>query len=454
MTFKLKGYNELKAHFKETVGIILRKYEVESIEELEEPRLSQIKFINYTIEHFDKKLSTGSRQEKLDKYAEASRTLNGAMFLVSTQITESLGKLQRKSLLRDRLDLAMGITAENQPTPFDLNKCQEELNKFFNLIFNNEDSRQGLNPKNDLQYIPLDVLIGLMKRSYELEEQSHKAEIATFAAGAQTVVQATNFSTKPIPPELIAPFTDWPSLQAELQQLKSAELADKNEADVDFLSKERASQFLFLKAVNESFIPPKGVVIKDTQEVQAHKNDIKVVVLAGAMCLVREQIGREYSLPPLFPNDIPESIFQYGSVTHRGLTQTLKSNSISPENVEALMHMLNDYIMFMTTEPKKHREEHLFSKIKDFSLPGVVDLILSTITVCRKMALDRAVDTYKLVLAKAEQERLAKEKPTEPESVGIAGALKVMLWGTPKPKEEKPKAETTEEKTATTSTAP
>lgn len=442
MTFELKGYNELKAHFKETVEIILKKYKIKSsIEELIEPRRSQVKFINYTIESLDARIEETNHSNMPRVLAEAARTLNGAMLLVSAQVTESLGTIQRNSLLRDRLNLGMGITDENIPTNFDLNKCYEELNKFFKLIFVEKNSRKGLKAEHDLQYIPLDMLVGLMKRSYELEELSHKNALADFALDGKAVINPRNFKTAPVAASIIAPFTNWETLQSALQQLETDELGAKNVADISLLSKERAAQFSFLKTLVKNL---------NTLFPETTKDSLKTAILAGAMCIVREQIGqKEYSKTALSHDDISSSII------HTGLSKILNSKETSPENIEALLHVANDFIMFMTTEPKKYKAKHLFSDIKDFSLPGILELVQSTITNCRKTALDRVVTAYKLLEAeKAEAERLAKEetesatKKAEPTT--ILGMLGSMIWATPKPKVVEKSTVAEEQITATT----
>ncbi|RUR10992.1 hypothetical protein [Legionella sp. km772] len=443
MTFELKGYNELKAHFAETVEIIKKKYsteaiKIESLEQLTEPRRSQLKFIEYTIESLDTRLDATKPINKPRVLEEATRTLNGAMLLVSTQITENLGPIQRNSLLRDRLNLGMGITAEHAPSHFDLTKCYEELNKFFKLVFVERNSRKGLKAEHDLQYIPLDTLVALMKRSYELEELSNKNALAEYAPGGKAAILAKNFKTEAVPAAVTATFTDWDTIQEALQQLMTDELGDKNVAEINLLSKERAAQFNFLMTI-----------VKNLNALSVESGR-KIAILAGAMCIVREQIGqREYSKPALSHDDIP------GSLVHTGLTRILKAKETSPENIEVLLRAANDYIMFMTTEPKKLKEKHIFSDIKDFSLVGILELIQSTITVCRKTALDREVAAYKRLAAeKAEAERLAKEetdsatKPTA-STGGLAGLLGAMIWGTPKPKSvEKTKVEAEKEKAA------
>lgn len=439
MTFKLKGYNELKAHFAETVEIIVKKYKVESIEELIEPRRSQVKFINYIIESLDTRLESTNHTQVAKVLDEASRILNGAMLLVGTQVTESLGTIQRNSLLRDRLHLGIGIKEDAIPTPFDLNECHKELNKFLKLVFVDRNSRKGLKAEHDLQYVDLDALVSLMKRNYELEELTHKNMIAEYPMGGKLAIVARNFKTDPFPKSLVEPFTNWATLQEALQQLETDELADKNVADISLLSKERAAQFNFLKALVHSL---------NTQFPETGKDNVKTAILAGAMCIVREQIGqREYSKAALSHSDITSSII------HTGLSTILKSKENSPENIEALLRVANDYIMFMTTEPKKFKDKHILSEIKSFALPDILELIQSTIKSCRTTALDRVVTAHKLILAeKAEAERIAKAKEeTEvvaPTSgvMGLLGTIGTTLFGSSKPKAvEKAKVDVVDE---------
>ena len=433
MTFILKGYAELRDHFQETVNIVKKKYKALNVEALEEPRKSQINTIQYIIEQIDSLISGMTSKtpkaskiqlERLNK--EVTLYLNGAMLLISTQITENLGLIERNSLLRDRLNLGLGIKEDSIPTSAQLNECYKALNKFFKSIFIENDSRKGLKERSKLLYVPLDTITALINRSYELEAQTQNDVLSTYTLSAVEIEpDVSHFKPIPVAASVTSPFTDWATLQKALNDLKEEELGDKNRADIKLLSKERAAQFAFLKALTDKL---------NTLYPGSEQEAAKIAILAGAMCIVREQISQtEYSREAITPADIPSSLLVNGPVTHNGLSAILKFKDSSPENIEALLHAANDFIMFACTEPNKFKTKHAFSDIKDFDLAEILKLTQTTMKSCRVNALAHAVAVRKLdEVNKAEAARLAKEdlegtKKPEP-SLGITGLLGAMLF--------------------------
>jgi hypothetical protein len=396
----LKDYSELKAHFNETKQILLLRNKKESIEELESTRRNQIKFINYIIDDFDRKIRDNLDSKKAAKpqfknvlpdealIKEATSTLYGAMSLISTIITKELntavsntittltaGTLERNSMLRDRLDLAMGISEAEKPANHQYNKFYKKLNQYFKRIFIDEDSRKGINPEHHLQYIHTDSLISFIRKSYKEEELYHNKALEDLEIESNPT-EAGSYKTNKadkLQSHILDSFVSWGELKSDFDQLIIAELGRKNVADISMLNKDRALQLGFLKTLEKTLTEIPTVGIKEPE---------KIAIFAGAMHIVKEQISIEYSNNTL-------SRDESRSLIHSGLTEILK-DSKNPEDIEALVQATHHYIKFMTTGSHKIRINHMFSEIHDFSLTAILELSAKIIKNCRITALEAA----------------------------------------------------------------
>ncbi len=435
MTLILKGYAELKKDLEKAIAVELKKYRIETVEQLtDSDRRNQIIFLQYIIGILDKRNLPP---------AESTNILYGAMSLISTTIDNSLGLpiignsipiLSQESLFRNGLNVAMGIDV-NQPSNSQLKQFYSSLNQFLLLLFNNNDSRNGYNPTNELQFVPLDHLMNFVKTSYELEEAAQNNAIADYQivdtpvkASYEAPVKSNNSAAKKTSnststqaqiqaPQLLQHF-NWEDLLRALNQLEISELANQNKADIKSLPAERAKQFLFLKKLSEKL-----------NTLSPHLNEsTRKSSLIGAMWVVREQIGqKEYSKTPLNKEDV-------NSLTHSTLTTILEAKTSSPQDIEFVLRSIHHFLLAVTAaEPEKFKSTHLFSDIDNFSLPNVLELIQKTIKTCRINALEKAIDDYK-----ATQKNAKKA-----DNSGIMNTLSQRLWGVKieKAKESAPQAE-------------
>lgn len=423
MTLVLKGYDELKQHFADTISILLTRNKKESIEQLEPTRRHQVKFIRDTIVELDKTIERNRDKKSRDippaLLQQTTAALYGAMLVISKDITETLSTMQG-STLRDRLNDALGA----EPSPEQGVLFYKSLNRVLKNIFIERESNKGINPEHFLRFIPLDTLRALMKKSHALEEAAINATVAglvpngeaTTNAEAPYKIEKTTTSYDP------ATIHQWEQLKAAFDKLIIDELAAKNKASVSNLSnKNRVIQLSFLQRVaNElAAIPQSKISSTD-----------KTAILAGALYLVRECIGQEYRYPILSTEDIP------GSIVHTGLSQILNVKAAKPEDIEVFVAAVNRFMLTMIADlgtepkaaPKYKRATHLFSAIPGFSTEQFMELAQSIIRTCRNQALDIA---YQKTLAVPELAVTA----TRPESVvgTVTGMVSTLFFGGKQP---------------------
>lgn len=409
MTFILKDYNALIERFEETIKLILLRDKKETVEQLDNPRRDQIKFLQYIVSDIRTELARPkTRSPSLDAgyHSNITNVLYGAMSLISTIITDSV---YRGSTLRDSLDFGMGINTKEKPSNAQYRECYAQLNYYLNRIFINKDSRLGIRKDHSLRYIPEETIIEFVKKSYELEASYEKKTLDTYAIDGNSVTSITDYrKTKKIPDNLLTINNDWETLKAQLASLIRQELADKDLADISLLPKERAAQLGFLHTIAKTLPTTKVTPIERT------------AILAGAMHIIREQIGQEYGLALLDKRDT-SSVLQAGSVIHAGLTVILDAKNNSPENIEALVQAANHFIMAVTTVSDKFRAQHLFSTMAHSDLLSLLTLSQNIIKTCRLVALDAAV--------KRASEAMETDAATKKPAYGIANALGTMLFG-------------------------
>jgi len=411
MTFTLQDYNQLKKKYYDTKVAVLSKHEKDSIELLKADRREPMKFIEYVIEELDKQIKK-QVETPPKKYHHKTIPINqreiltAAMHLMSTVITSrlSLSSLSLDSLLRNRLDTDLEITADNIPGNVISYELYRKLNQFLRIVFNDKDSRNGIDPNNPLRYIDQDTLIIYIKRSYELEEEYYKMAVADLGTAGKELRADSYRVTEPILASTLSDLPNFETLNEELNSLELKEQGKKSVTKIEELSAERVAQLQFLNKLREHL---KTIPIKESD---------KIAILAGAMYIVREQIGRTYS-----STREPLSNADNGSVIHTGLTKILNAKTNSPENIQDLVRATLHYMTHATLDGVEQiRSRHIFSDIPGFSVQAVLSLSKNMVKTCRLKALDTAVGAYKIALA--EQQTSEKEK-TGASASGFTGLL-------------------------------
>lgn len=430
MTLALKDFEFLKQQFKDCVQFVFNREGKDKIADLPPLRRDQLQFLSSVFTEVESRIEKEKSQAATEKRTPALKpyinVLYGAMCVINQDITNHLSKGQG-SRVRDRLNIAMGITKTETPDTAQYIDFYKSLNQFINLIYVGNDSRNKLNKEHALQTIPLEKLMKFANLSYFLEEQARKTATAKLANGGASTVNASTYRVeKLISAPLVAKFESFKDLKEALHQLNLVETAHKDKADISEIDdKNRAIQLQFLNKIAQSL------------DAKIWMNDVeKTAILAGSMYIVRGQIFREYGYEPLDNVDLVASYIRSGSVVHTNLTKILDAKNESVENIELLITAANQYINYMTVElkavPKKEpiptvRTNHIFSTIKDFSLSTLFDLAQYMIRSCRSIALDRCVTEMKKEIEAA--------KPKDTKSASMFGSW-ASWWTKPEPNVE------------------
>jgi hypothetical protein len=411
MTFTLKDYNELSRNLHQGIQKLLDRDGKKTAEDLEPPRRNQVKFLQY----LSTKLGIAI-QRNTTHAPNAYLVLYGAMSLTSTMIADQLTFIHRHSLLMDGLNAAMGITDKEKPSTLQYKDMYSKLNKFLKHIFSTRDSSQGISSNTGVPFVDLDALEGMMHKGYELEEFYQNAALNDYTLNDNP---ADPFRTEKIPADAlelaVAPLQSWVELNNAMIELCDTELQDKCVASIHELSKNRAFQLNFLHTIADAL---KAIPLGHMTKAE------RTAILAGAMHLVREQIGQiEYQASPLSADSISRSVI------HTGLTKLLGAKTTSPQHIETLVQMTTKFMISMTTESQKNKVDHVFSKIKDFSLAALVELAQKIIKTCRSVELSAEVSGSKAVRKAIEEKAKSQNQPTPPAST-ITGMLGSLFFGT------------------------
>ncbi|PJD96008.1 MAG: hypothetical protein CK426_06095 [Legionella sp.] len=389
MTFNLKDYNELKNNYSQTISIMLERDNKKSINELSSPRKEQLLFLQDVIKELDERLRTpattgktkhrgnnaeGQRILAILRY-DMAQVLYGAMSLMVTLITNDLTIMHTGSLLRSRLLVDMGITATQKPSELQYKNCYRYLNHFLSLLFNENDSSNGINRNHSLQNCDVKFLVKLMRESHEQERNYFKSDLDLFTDNGEAWNDSMGAHFNRGNPSI--PF-EWNALKRELGQLKTEELARKNVAEFTLLNPVRACQLQFLEQIMET--------LNSLSELRM-PSSMKAAILAGAMHIVRGQISQEYGNGLLNFTDT-------SSLVHNRLNSLL-NHAVKPEQIELLVNAAQHFILFLTTEAQQIRGEHPLSKIDGFSLINTLKLSQDILYETRIEGLNIAYKRYK-----------------------------------------------------------
>jgi hypothetical protein len=295
----------------------------------------------------------------------------------------------------------MGINTEASPSYSEYVDFYHSFNQFTNLIFENNDSRQGLKSDNALKKIPGEKLVALTMLGYQLEETAQTNFVKNLPKdGKSKLPKITDFALKPLTNKsLVEQFGTFKELQGTLHELETSELAKKNKGNVKLLANPaRATQFQFLKTISKA--------VQDS----LLSDDDKLAVLVGAMYIVRGQIAAEYKKIPLYKKPFE------ASVTHKGLTKILTSTEECYEDMGVFLEAANQFIRFQTIEnlnienkAPTVRAKHMFSDIAGFDLTANLSLIQKMLHDSKELALNTCLDVVK-----------KQQEASQPKSSGLS----------------------------------
>ncbi|KTD45155.1 hypothetical protein [Legionella quateirensis] len=439
MTLALKDFDELKRLFDDCVAFVLKRENKDSIAALPSRRRDELQFLRTIFHELGTQITSAKSNDKRAVVARSVDIVYAAMNVIVADIDRSKAAYESSGRVKDRLNIAMGISAEHQASPDQLAKFYKSLNQFMNQIYVDHDSRKGFKKDHILQSVPVDKLVKFAKIGYEFEEAAQNNVNNSLVVGEKAKADGAWYKpTKEVPESIVAPFKTFADLKEELHQLIIAETADKNASDVSSLDENRALQLQFLDSLAISLSGPKAAGIKETE---------KTAILAGAMYLVRGHIAKEYGLEPLSNEDIKATLLRNGSVVHTELTKTLNAKATPVQDIEVLITAANQYIRHMTVQNVESKgsikPEHIFSTIKDFLLNPILSMAQQMIRSCR----DKAIDHCVVELNK----EIELSKPKEASSSYVSS---IYNWWkkTPKVQEEEEDLEDQNEQKASSST--
>lgn len=408
MTFKLKEFSELKAHLDRTVDIMLKHNKKDTIDELHEPRRSELLMLvtalNDIITQINEKSAKVSSSVSGKKAASSILSdyllaYNGIMLVARQHTADLNGKLAK------RLADALGINEpKDKPTVQDFASAHVAANIYMQrALFANGDSRNGIKKDHIFSAIALEKLKELLEKSYTLEKEAQIEVIKALAVTEKS--PAIRPYSKQTPETALAVFPSWEKLTEALDTLIANELADKNVATINELDPVRAVQLDFLETLCKQ--------LKTTNLDEKEK----IAVLAGTMHLVHQQIKLEYNY------SAPEN-----SLVYNELGKLLHIETAIPQDAEALLHAANQYIRYATiaqTPNEQHgvgkaiRTKHPFASIANFDLKTVLSLFQQMICDKRVVAASKLISEALKQAAEAE-EALAKEPQASSKSWPIS----------------------------------
>lgn len=380
MDFDKLNFGELTKRFTEdTVPTYLSAEGKKSVEQLGETRRNQINFISYitaTLKGQSEASKTVTEKERKAQMQHKTTILYGAMLLIYHQINASLNPAQG-SVLRDSLKHIMDIRDE---APFDQDQyltCYKAITQFLKIVYNDNKSEQGINPKNPLQYVSLKTVEACMRLAWELEADSTKKTLADYSVSDKSTPLESYTVARQTTQEVISSFPE--DILADLNALIIQEKGDKKVATVASLSPNRAIQLGFLEKLLDA-LNTKALSIPIGE---------KKLIAAGAMHLVREQINLEYKFPLLHKNEISNSL------VHKKLTEILKTNDKQsrPEHIEQAVAAALRFIAHTTinAQEKTLKPSHMFASITGFDVRTYCNLSQDIIRTCRDQALTLAL---------------------------------------------------------------
>lgn len=398
MTLVLKDFYKLRDKFVDTVSIMVKRdgsdatsvkddiYTLpEKIKILEPKRRDEIQFLLSIFQNLEKRITDTHPKDR----KHFSNIIYGAMNVIDRDIWKNLGMFEHMdgSVLHTGMNSARGITNEIKPTPLQKVEQQRALNDYLSVLFKNRNSTNGINHEHPLSAVPLKKLVTFTLYSYKLEEEAALAEHAELKSEGKSKPLAKLIMTDRDATFAENSFGSWQKLTHDLHQAILNELAAKDVATIEALSKNhpiRAAQLNFLETLKDS-LEGKAFGLNEQE---------KIAILAGAIYLVRDQIGLEYGKEAVSLDAIP------GSKVHESFTNILKPIEELYENIELMVSKANQFIRHMTIEhvPSQDtnviREKHLFSDIANFKLSTILDLAQNMIQTCRLKAFERNVSNY------------------------------------------------------------
>lgn len=352
MTFKLKELKQIRDLIDRTINIMLTNYGKETVEELHEPRRSEILKLDAELDIIATLISRIPEQEPKSSNKKSSSSQQpsvyvptkqdylsmfyGSMLVTRIHTNDLYGKLAKG--LAKIIGLNDGVDA---PSEYDIANFHVTYNSFLQKqLFADGDSRTGLRKDHPFLAVKTEILQQLLELSYEMEKD---AQVAVVRSLITTELAGKSRPYNKVTPESALALvkssdeseTSWTKLSKALEKLISDECGGKGVGAIDELNATRSTQLAFLDQLSKTL---------DSSDLN---NNEKTAVLAGAMHLVRHEIKLSYTL--LSPT----------GVVYNSLTTILNADKVTAQDVESLLHATNHFIRHNTIVlvPKEESKE-------------------------------------------------------------------------------------------------
>lgn len=435
MAFEFKEFSELltgsRGFTTRVIPVIQEKNNVKDVVSLEDPRKSQIQFIQLIINKLNASDASAKRK---------SQILSGAMMLIINVINQEMGLTQHNSQLRDLLSECVGIDDENKPSHEQVAKSYRALTGFLSFIYVDKDPKNNLVTEYSDPKIELDTLLSFVKSSYKLDkDESIKAtrKLKT-ATTPDAGVQPSQFEASVnLPAKFKEQIKSWSELRTAVKNLINAEIAKKGAGSTKAIAGPRGIQLQFLEntldnldsivntntssasaavsagaSSNSNSSSSSNTKKKNNGKEQAQSptatastaasatsatttskiitDDQKAAILIGAMLIVRGQINGEYRHSLLSKQENTSTI-------HTKITEILDANHQSLEDIKNILSLSNNYFGFLTickaddkdiNSASVMRASHVYSKIQGFNLIDLLNQVQEMIFICRTKVLE------------------------------------------------------------------
>lgn len=401
MTFVLKKFEALKKEFNRAVTLVLDVKKVSDINDLKEPRKSELLFLQTLFTEIEKEIKISKKTTN-----EHSFILYGAMLLIIKDIEMNLskGSYIENSNLYTSLRSCMGITKDNDLNPQQLTKCYKELNLYLLPIFKQNDSSQGFAENFALQCLEMNKLVSLLTTSYDLEKKAYELEAKSLTTEGSSAVALSSFKLqKEVNKEILSRFVSWVNVRDLFDNLVMKEKMDKKKDDIKALDKPRNIQLQFLTQLSFCLNETKTIKTAD-----------KTAIFTGAMYLIRGQIAKEYRCKPLYNEKL-------NSTVYKNLSEILHAKEECVQTIECLLDTTYQFLRYATIEPSISTKDgikaptittkHPFAAIQDFSIKDLLTLSQEMICDCRTAAINQCKKAFQSAEeAHKKEEEMAKPK--------------------------------------------
>ncbi|MFT4059370.1 MAG: hypothetical protein QM652_07460 [Legionella sp.] len=332
MTFKLMDIKEITNFIDETKNQQIAKHNelnpgkepITSIEQLREPRRSEMLYLVDAYQCLTEKLSSLPEENSLEKEKDTHNDTSafyGALYIVKERIeTEAKGTLKQYGTLHQCITTFLP-NKHNQPSLSDYATFYYFLNQSLEERLYPIEASNGFKENSLLTKMDIPVLKDLLIIGYNSGAKAQHDAIDKMGYSDKSPRSPAEYfsNQKRRAPKDIEHLSQWPELKERIKKLKQKELAHKNVGTIENLSQNRRIQYSLMRTIEKLL----EQLHPDDNHTKGEVENEQKVIFSGFLKMIYEDITIPYSnsfLPKIFNN--PEN-----STTHSGLRDILTFNS-------------------------------------------------------------------------------------------------------------------------------